>query len=117
MHHILSRYRAKTASSIMQRIQDSWVPPEAGLVHMDGKLMESLDSATKEDRLPILLSGIGGVKLLGVPALPPCPDEPGHKGRIIAEATVACLKEWGCDDAAVGMVFDTTSSNTGVPFV
>ena len=31
--------------------------------------METLDGRTKEERLPILLSGAGGMKLLGVPQI------------------------------------------------
>ena len=39
-------------------------------IHWDGILMDSLTNESKsEDRLPILLSGVGGVKSLGVPAL------------------------------------------------
>ena len=34
-------------------------------------------------------------------------------GVLIAEATTELLEEWGCADCIVGMVFDTTSSNTG----
>lgn len=39
-------------------------------IHWDGKLMDSLGNEyAQEERLPILVTGIGGVKLLGVPAL------------------------------------------------
>lgn len=33
--------------------------------------MDTLDCASKEERLPVILSGIGKTKLLGVPAIPP----------------------------------------------
>ena len=55
--------------TIASKIKESWVLPTRGIVHWDGKLMDTLDNeyAVKE-RLPILLFGIGGVKLLGIPA-------------------------------------------------
>ena len=40
------------------------------VVHWDGKLMASLDYKDTDDRLPVLVSGVNGTKLLGVPALP-----------------------------------------------
>ena len=49
--------------------------------------------------------------MLGVPALPHKSNE--KAGDLIAKATVELLKEWKCDESAMGMVFDTTSSNTG----
>ena len=74
--------------------------------------MATLDGGAKEERLPVLLSGIGGVKLLGVPALPQM-VVPTTMGSIIADATVKILDDWGVKENIVGMVFDTTSVNTG----
>ena len=51
--------------------------------------METLDGASKEERLPVLLSGIGGTKLLGVPAIQSTNPEP--MGKQIAVHTVALL--------------------------
>jgi len=54
---------------------------------------------------------VGGVKLLGVPALP---YKSGQKtGPVIAEITSNLLEEWSCKECITGMVFDTTSLNTG----
>ena len=97
--------------TIADKIKQEWKHPVIGLLHWDGKLMDSLDGGSKEERLPILVSGVGGAKLLGVPALPPVGEE--GIGVLIAEATTELLEEWGCADCIVGMVFDTTSSNTG----
>ena len=46
-----------------------------------------------------------------MPALPHKSNE--KPGGLIANATVKLLKEWNCVESAMGMVFDTTSSNTG----
>ena len=98
--------------TIASKIKESWVPPTRGIVHWDGKLMDTLDNKNAvEERLPILLSGIGGVKLLGVPALLHKSME--KTGPQIAKATKMLLDEWGCAENVTGMVFDTTSSNTG----
>jgi hypothetical protein len=58
-----------------------------------------------------LFTGISGVKLLGVPALPTKSSE--KAGNLIARATVNLLEEWDCVDNIGAMVFDTTASNTG----
>ena len=73
--------------------------------------MEASDGVGKVERLPVLLSGIGNTKLLGVPAI-------RHKsssfaGSLIADASDKLIKIWDCQNSLVGMVFDTTSSNTG----
>ncbi|RXG61615.1 hypothetical protein Avbf_14231, partial [Armadillidium vulgare] len=40
------------------------------VVHWDGKLIATQDSKDTDDRLPVLVSGFNGTKLLGVPPLP-----------------------------------------------
>ena len=74
--------------------------------------MNTLDTSIKqEERLPTLLSGIGGTKLLGIP---PFPHNSSEKVRtLIANATVKLLENWNCINSPCGMVFDTTSANTG----
>ena len=49
--------------------------------------------------------------MLGVPALPHKSNE--KAGDLISNATVNLLREWNCVGSVMGMVFDTTSSNTG----
>ena len=105
------QYSVEVHNTIAQKIKSDWEPPGIGLLHWDGKLMETLDGASKEERLPVLLSGIGGTKLLGVPAIQSTNSEP--MGKQIALHTVALLVEWNCKDSVCGMVFDTTSTNTG----
>jgi hypothetical protein len=105
------RYRTQSNNSIANKIRNDWVPPAKAVIHWDGKLMTTLDSSEQEERLPILLSGIGGSKLLGVPSLPHLSTE--KAGDLISKATTTLLDQWNCRDNVVGMVFDTTSANTG----
>ena len=106
------RYSVEVRETIVENIKKDWSPPSIALVHWDGKLMLTLDGVHKEERLPVLVSGIGGSKLLGVPAISSISSSE-CTGNIIAHSTVALLEEWNCTDSVVGMVFDTTSSNTG----
>ena len=110
-HQYAWRSQNETVGIIQEQIKDNWRPPQRSCLHWDGKLMDTLDGRNKEERLPILLSGVGGIKLLGVPAI-------GHKssdkmGKLISESCVSLLEDWKCADTVCGMVFDTTSSNTG----
>lgn len=108
------RYRASIMSEISLKIKDDWHPPDKVLVHWDGKLMDTLDSKGTDDRLPILVSGLNGTKLLGVPPLPHLNLTPGTtQGDLISTATKQLLVDWKCEQNVVGMVFDTTPSNTG----
>lgn len=106
------RYMVSTVIKISDKIKSSWMPPTIAVIHWDGKLMDTLgnDYGT-EERLPILVSGVGGVKLLGVPALTHKSTE--KIGPQISRATKELLDDWKCSDNISGMVFDTTSSNTG----
>ena len=41
-------------------MKETWSPPETLTLHWDGKLMTTLtNDSSKEERLPILVSGIG----------------------------------------------------------
>ena len=106
------RYRVEASKSIAKTVKSNWTPPPVGLLHWDGKLMDRLDDSNKEERLPILLSGSGGTKLLGVPSLPHKSSE--KAGHLIAKASCELIEEWECADCIAGMVFDTTSSITGI---
>lgn len=74
--------------------------------------MTSLTSKTsQEERLPVLVSGEHGIKLLGVPALQVHNTE--KAGESISSASLELLNKWDCADCIRTMVFDTTSVNTG----
>lgn len=108
------RYRASVLPHISKQIKDKWNPSPKMVVHWDGKLMATLDSKDTDDRLPVLVSGVNGTKLLGVPPLPSSTTKAGLKhGKVVSVATKNLLIDWKCDKNIIGMVFDTTSSNTG----
>ena len=99
-------------TNIAEQIKENWSPPNLAVIHWDGKLMETLQNKHLiEDCLPVLILGVGSVKLLGVPALPVKSSE--SAGSLISSATVSLAEEWNCADNISGMVFDTTSANTG----
>ena len=63
-------YRLEVVKTISQQIKTVWTPSPVLALHWDGKLMKSLQAgATTEERLPVLVSGLNGVKLLGVPGV------------------------------------------------
>ena len=75
----------------------------------DGKQMADPENPRKHiDRLPVLVAGVEIEQLLGIPKL-----EQGT-GEAMAAAMVQLLGDWEIESNRVaGMVFDTTSSNTG----
>lgn len=105
------RYRKETAHNIADLIKLEWRPSPVLSLHWDGKLMATLDGTDKEERLPVLVSGIKGVKMLGVPVVE---HKKGEKiGPKIAKASVGLLDSWECGNSIKAMVFDTTAANTG----
>ena len=94
------------------KIREGWAPAEVLLVHWDGKHMSDLEGSQVEERLPVSVSGVGGHKVLGVPALP-SKQADERVGPLIAEAVYSAVTQWGCEANVVGMVFDTCSANTG----
>ena len=81
------RYRKEVVSNIAERIHIDWVPPSPATIHWDGKLMETITDKYKlGDRLPVLISGVGGIKLLRVPALPL--KSQNRAGLLISNATI-----------------------------
>ena len=110
------RYRTSILPEISLKIKDDWNPSHKLLVHWDSKLMDTLDSKGIDDRLPVLVSGVNGTKLLGVPPLPHSTKKAGTVlGDEISKATNKLLVDWKCKENIIGMVFDTTASNTGKP--
>ena len=104
------RYKIEAIQNITEKIAENWTPPAVANIHCDGTLMEASDGVGKVERLPVLLSGIGGTKVLGVIAI-------RHKsssfaGSLIADASDELIKIWDCQNSLPGMVFETTSSNT-----
>ena len=104
---IIRQARRSNRECITTEIKDSFDPQVPLTVHWDGKLLPALTSKTKVERLAILVSGKGTMKLLGVPMLS------NGTGEAQAAAVFDALIEWGISDRIQAMAFDTTSSNTG----
>ena len=96
-----------------ERIKDSWTPSWLSVLHWDEKLMCTLDNQNiNEERLPVLLSGEGQTKLLGVAKLPTPADD--TQGNLISHAVRSFLEDWAVDPGCNKfMSFDTTNANTG----
>ncbi len=77
-----------------EKIKDSWAPSKFSVLHWDEKLMTcTLDNQyKKEERLPVLLSGEGQTKLLGVPKLPIHSTD--TQGDLISGAVCSLLDDW-----------------------
>ena len=88
------RYKVETVKTIADKIKENWTPPSIANLHWDGKLMATLDGASQQERLPFLLSGVGGTKLLGVPTIPHKSTE--KTGDLISEVSIELIEEWNC---------------------
>ena len=72
-------------------------------------MLPALMSKELVDRLAVLVSGEGTMKLLGVPKLP------NVTGQAETTAVFNLIQEWNLADRIHFMCFDTTASNTGLP--
>ena len=55
---ICLRYRVEYTEKIAEDIKKSWIPPEIGNLHWDGKMNPSLNSKyIQDERLSVLVSG------------------------------------------------------------
>ena len=104
----IRRSRHKHRETTAMEIQTSFDPNCPLTVHWDGKMLPALSSKELVDRLAVLVSGQGTMKLLGVPRLP------NGTGQSEAAAVYNLLVEWSIADRVKCMCFDTTASNTGV---
>lgn len=79
------------------------------LLHWDGKMLPDIGGGKQTvDRIAVLVTGNGIEQLLAVPKIESGTGE---------EQAVACLKvldDWNIRHKVRGLVFDTTSSNTGI---
>lgn len=103
----IRRTRISVRTEIAELLKESFSPDVQLTVHWDGKLLPDVTGNDKVDRLPVLVSGSGIIKLLGVPKIP------SGTGKSMADAVVACLEDWDIKDRVTAMSFDTTASNTG----
>lgn len=101
--------RKKNREKITNEVMSAFTPDTALVIHWDGKMLQSLTNSTeKVDRLAVLVSGDGVMKLLGVPSIS------SGTGEEQATAVFELIKKWGIVDQVAMMSFDTTASNTGI---
>lgn len=101
--------RAKNREQISNEIKSAFTADTPLVIHWDGKMLQSLtNSAKKVDRLAVLVSGDGVMKLLGVPEIA------SGTGEEQATAIFELLEKWGIGNQVALMSFDTTASNTGI---
>lgn len=100
--------RRQYREEITCEIRKTFLPETPLAVHWDGKLLPSLTGHENVDRLAVIVSGSGVMKLLAVPPLA------SGTGEAQAAAVYAALEDWNLTNHVNFMVFDTTSSNTGV---
>jgi hypothetical protein len=105
-----SIYRARKTirKSIVQNIQETFVPNTPLVAHFDSKILPDT-YGNLADRMPIIISGLNVEKLLAIPKLSM------GTGELMGNSVVEVLEKWkDVPDWLAGLCFDTTSSNTGV---
>ena len=90
-------------------VKDDFVKPKYITVHWDGKILK-LEAGISSDRCCVYISGANEeklTKLLGVPEIP------NGSGSAQEKAVTELLISWDLFEEITGLVFDTTSSNSG----
>jgi hypothetical protein len=100
--------RREYRETIAKEIRASFHPDLILTVHWDGKMLPDLTKNKSIDRLAVLVSGEGTMKLLGVPKIH------NSTGEAQATAVFNLIQEWNLIDRVRLMSFDTTASNTGL---
>jgi len=107
------KIRRSTNAKTAEAIRREWQPAALLSLHSESKILSTLDDKYKnEDRLAVAVATQDSAKLLGIPKYQHGTDK--LSGTIISCATVSLLHDWGCQNNVFIMVFDTTSSNTGL---
>lgn len=107
------RHSQKQRRAISSYIKETFRVPDVCFIHWDGKIIQ-LAKSISSDRCCVYISGINfdgeeiiTTKLLGVP------EVPNSTGSAQEKAVMKLIAEWDLENSVVGLVFDTTSSNTG----
>ena len=94
-----------------KKIREDFLCPNKTVLHWDGKTLK-LRGRVTSSRVAVYLSGLGAPedqlrKLLGIPE---AKDGTGSEEFHIVQK---CLETWEVKEQVVGLVFDTTATNTG----
>lgn len=103
----IRRARKKARMEFSANIKETFEPTYPLVIHWDGKLLPDITGNKKVERLPILVSGNGFEKLLGVPKLT------AGTGENMSDAVFDAMEQWNVTNQVQAMSFDTTASNTG----
>lgn len=103
----IQRRRKMARKELNCLIQNTFSPNYPLVVHWDGKMLPNIVGTGKIDRLPVLVSGDGEEKLLGVPMLA------AGTGKNAADEIYELLAKWNVLNKVRAFSFDTTSVNTG----
>ena len=104
----IRRARHKHRELVANEIKSSFNPNIPLTVHWDGKLLPALTGSEKVERLAVIVSGDGLMKLLGVPKII------NSTGETQATAVFNLITEWNLQERIQFMCFDTTAINTGI---
>jgi hypothetical protein len=100
--------RKKGRDTIDKQVRKDFKPNTPLVAHFDGKLLPNIEGGVS-DRMPVVVSGKGIEKLLGIPNLFK------STGVVMGNAVVEFINEWeGVNEWLAGLCFDTTSANTGI---
>ena len=91
--------------AIAKNIKSDFNKPDFLTIHRDGKIIEG-----DGERLAVLVAGAPNYvegKLLGIPKIM------NGTGLVQAETSFDLIKDWELNKSIIGMVFDTTASNSG----
>lgn len=103
----IRRQRIDYRKNMAESLRSSFMPDVPLTIHWDGKMIEDISGPDIVERLPILVSGMGVDKLLGVPKLS------AGTGVAAASAVFNAALEWNISEKIKCMSFDTTAANTG----
>ena len=92
--------------NVVQKFEKRFQPTDPLTENWDGKLLKDLVGKKHVDRLPILVSGHGISKLLGMPKLV------SGTGEIVVTSVFNTIVHWAITDQ-VSAIYNTTTSNTG----
>ena len=104
-----SRRAREERVKIFNNIQQDYKPPDDGVVQWDGKILKTKGNH-KSERVCVYFTGATcktDRKLLGAP------ETKDGTGAAEAEVVKELLNNWNVKKEIRGMVFDTTSSNSG----
>ena len=99
----------KERLSMSKQIKEHFMVPDHVVVHWDGKILK-VNGNLQSNRVCVYITGVTDEntrKLLGVP------ETRDGTGAAEADVVKSLLTEWNVRRELCGMVFDTTSSNSG----